>query len=89
MFCNNRLTNSIKGRLLILDYRKLVRWRARQIVEMKTGLEEEIKTLEEEKKCALERRKQLKEDEVKALKDMIPQEFLQELNEGASTLLSK
>jgi len=35
--------------LLILDYRKLVRWRARQIVEMKTGLEEEIKTLEEEK----------------------------------------
>lgn len=59
---------------------------------MKTGLEEEIKTLEEEKSVfsrARGRGKQLKEDEVKALKDKIPQKFLQELNGGASTLLSK
>jgi len=50
----------MKGRLSISNYRKLVRLRARQIVEMETRLEEETKALEEQKKCALEELNSLK-----------------------------
>ena len=60
MFCNKHLTNSMKGRLSISNYSKLVRLRARQIVEMETRLEEETKALEEQKKCALEELNSLK-----------------------------
>jgi hypothetical protein len=79
-----------------------------QVIEMKTKLEEKIKTLEKEKGLLLEEVKQLKElvglsekakdledevnklkSEVKILKDKIPQEFLQELGEFASSIVKE
>ena len=76
-----------------------------QIVEMKSKLEEKINTLEEEKSTLSEKLEDVVElterpkelegevnksrDDIKALKDRIPQEFLQQLGDVTSARLNE